>query len=70
MNKDYLMSEPRLENIEDYNTLKGEKKRVVWAVILAGLIIGSIYVVVNAVYGPGEDSITVEKSIKNKVPLQ
>lgn len=64
------MSEPRLENIEDYNTLKGEKKRVVWAVILAGLIIGLVYVVVSAVYGPTEDSIAVEKSIKNKIPLQ
>ena len=63
------MSEPRLENIEDYNTLKGEKKRVVWAVVLAGLIMGVVYAIATTVYGSNEDSIPVEKSIK-KIPLQ
>jgi len=63
------MSEPRLENIEDYNTLKGEKKRVVWAVVLAGLIMGVIYGIATTIYGSSDDSISVEKSIK-KVPLQ
>ena len=27
-------NEPTLESIDDYNTLKGSKKRVVWSVIL------------------------------------
>jgi hypothetical protein len=59
------MSEPKLEDIGDYNTLKGEKKRVVWAVILAGLIIGVIYVITYNTYGTVEDSIKTEDSIKN-----
>lgn len=63
------MSEPRLENIEDYNTLKGEKRRVVWAVILAGLIMGVVYVVATTMYSSTDDSIPVEKSVKT-VPLQ
>jgi len=63
------MSEPKLENIEDYDTLKGEKKRVVLAVLLAGLIIGAIYVVVDGVYGEVDDSIKTEDSIK-KIPLK
>lgn len=63
------MSEPKLENIEDYDTLKGEKKRVVLAVLLAGLIIGAIYVVVDSVYGEVEDSIKTEDTIK-KIPLK
>jgi len=37
------MSEPRLEDIGDYNTLKGEKKKIVWSVIVIGLIIGVVY---------------------------
>lgn len=67
--KDFIMSEPRLENIEDYDTLKGEKRRIVWAVVLAGLIIGVIYVVASNVYGSDDDSIPVEKSIRT-IPLQ
>jgi hypothetical protein len=57
------MSEPKLENISDYNTLEGEKKRVVWAVIVASLIIGSIYTVAQTIYGNVDDSIPVQKSI-------
>jgi len=63
------MSEPTLETIGDYNELKGEKKRVVWAVIIAGLVIGSIYVIVNNIYGDAEDKIKVEKTIKT-IPVQ
>ncbi|MEA1917025.1 MAG: hypothetical protein U9N42_05780 [Campylobacterota bacterium] len=39
-----MSTEPTLESIEDYNTLKGEKKRVVWTVIIVGLIIGAALV--------------------------
>ena len=63
------MSEPTLENIGDYDTLKGEKKRVVWAVILAGLIIGVVYAVVYNAYETVEDSIKVEDPIKN-IPIK
>lgn len=63
------MGEPTLENIEDYDTLKGEKRKIVWAVIIAGLIIGAIYVVAGKVYATPEDSIKTEDSIKN-IPVK
>ena len=59
------MSEPRLEDIGDYNTLKGEKKKVVWAVIIISLIIGAIYTIVSKSYGTVEDSLKIEDPIKN-----
>lgn len=37
------MNEPTLREMSDYQTLEGEKKRVVLAVILAGLILGTIF---------------------------
>ena len=55
------MSEPTLESIEDYNELKGEKKRIVWAVIIAGLIIGGIYAGAKAMYATVDDEIQTEK---------
>ena len=63
------MSEPRLEDIGDYNTLKGEKKKVVWAVILAGLLMGVIYVIAASIYDNESDNIKVEDTIK-KIPLR
>jgi len=48
------MSEPTLESIEDYDTLKGEKKKVVLAVVFASLLIGVIYVVVASFFTPDE----------------
>ena len=63
------MSEPRLEDIGDYNTLKGEKKKVVWAVILAGLLMGVIYSIAYSVYDNEGDEINVQESIK-KIPLR
>jgi multidrug resistance efflux pump len=63
------MSEPNLEDLTDYNTLKGQKKRVVWAVILAGLIIGVVYVVSYNYFSNVTDSIYVEKSI-NTIPVK
>jgi len=32
-----------LRDINDYNTLSGEKRRVAFAVVLAGLIMGTVY---------------------------
>jgi len=56
------MSEPRLQDIGDYNTLKGEKRRIVWAVIIAGLIIGTVYSVARAYYVP-DDAISIDDPI-------
>lgn len=63
------MSEPRLENIEDYNTLKGEKKRVVWAVVLAGLIMGVVYGIISSLYDKSSDRIETQENIKH-IPLK
>lgn len=57
------MSEPTLESIGDYDTLKGEKKKVVWAVILAGLLIGVIYSIAYNVYNNEDDTIKVKDTI-------
>ncbi|MCD6433500.1 MAG: hypothetical protein J7L21_05600 [Sulfurimonas sp.] len=64
------MSEPRLEDISDYDTLKGEKKRVVKAVILSGLLLGVIYLVINSVFDDDDaNRVAIEKTLK-KVPLK
>jgi len=63
------MSEPRLEDIEDYNTLKGEKKKIVFAVILAGLLMGLLYVLVYEVFDNKEENLPVAQSI-NKIPMK
>lgn len=63
------MSEPTLENLSDYNTLKGEKKKIVWLVILAGVVIGGIYVLSYNYFGNVSDSITVEQKI-GTIPLK
>jgi hypothetical protein len=63
------MSEPRLEDIEDYNTLKGEKKKIVFAVILAGLLMGLIYILVYKVFDNKEENLPVTQSA-NKIPMK
>ena len=60
------MSEPKLQDMGDYNTLSGEKRRIVWAVILAGLIIGTIYLAARMYFVPN-DMIQTNDSI-TKVP--
>ena len=62
------MSEPTLETIEDYNGLSGEKKRIVWAVIISGLIIGGIYVGAKTLYWDVDDEIKTENV--GKFPLK
>ena len=55
------MNEPTLQTISDYNGLKGEKKRVVRAVIFAGLLLGSLYVIVaNSYIGDDHDRLLVK----------
>ncbi len=63
------MSEPTLEDISDYDTLSGKKKKVVWIAILVGLIIGAIYVVSYTYFGNVSDSLPVEKKI-GTIPVQ
>jgi len=57
------MSEPTLESIGDYDTLKGEKKKIVWAVILSGLIIGVIYLAASKKYTDAGDALQVKDTI-------
>jgi len=58
------MNEPTLSQISDYDTLKGQKRRVVRAVILSGLIIGAIYAIVaNSYMGEAHDRIDVNDGI-------
>lgn len=61
--------EPRLESISDYDTLKGEKKKIVWAVIIAGLIIGAAYVIASKVFTNEGDNIEVQEKIKS-IPIK
>ena len=63
------MGEPKLEDMSDYNTLKGEKKKVVWAVVMAGILMGIIYVIAYSIYDNKEDAILKEESYK-KVPMR
>ncbi|MGB5963935.1 MAG: hypothetical protein WBF77_11640 [Sulfurimonadaceae bacterium] len=60
------MSEPRLQDMSDYNTLSGEKRRIFWAVVFAGLIIGTIYLAARVYFVP-DDRIQTDDSIV-KVP--
>ncbi len=58
------MSEPRLQDIGDYNTLVGEKRRIVWAVVIAGLIMGTVYVVARAYFVPDDMLYTNDQITK------
>lgn len=58
------MGEPRLEELGDYNTLKGEKRRIFWAVIVAGLIIGTIYLAARSYFVPSDMIETKDDIVK------
>lgn len=62
-------NEPTLESIEDYNTLKGSKRRIVWAVIISGLLVGAVFLAAKVYYGSVNDSLPVKESI-GKVPVK
>ena len=53
--------EPTLEDISDYDTLQGEKKRVVWMVIIIGLLIGVGYTLASKLFTP-DDAIIVKEA--------
>ena len=63
------MAEPRLEDIEDYNTLKGSKRKVVLGVIAVGILIGVVYSFAYNKYDNADDNIKVEKSF-SKIPMK
>lgn len=67
--KEFKMSEPTLEEIGDYNTLTGEKKKIVWAVIISGLIVGAIYVIAYNYFGQADDSLQPNDSLYS-VPVK
>jgi len=60
--------EPTLESISDYDTLKGEKKKVVWGVIVVGIIIGIGYLIAYKTFNDSGDALKVQDPIK-VVPL-
>jgi len=60
--------EPTLEDISDYDTLKGDKKRVVWSVVIVGILIGIGYLIAYKVFNDSGDAIGTNDTIKI-VPL-
>ncbi|MCJ7764970.1 MAG: hypothetical protein MUP09_03415 [Thiovulaceae bacterium] len=58
------MDEPRLQEMSGYKSLSGEKRRIVWAVILAGLIMGTIYLAARSYFMP-DDAIETQETIVN-----
>lgn len=58
------MGEPSLESISDYNSLSREKRKAIWAVILSGLIMGSIYTIVSFKYNTPDDKIQLNETFK------
>lgn len=63
------MSEPRLEDIEDYDTLKGKKRKVVLFVIFAGIVMSIVYAFAYNMFDNKEETLRVEQSI-NKIPMK
>ena len=62
-------NEPTLESIEDYDTLKGPKKKVVWTVIIAGLLIGLMFLGAKSYFSNVNDSLPIQDTI-GKVPVK
>lgn len=52
----------------DYNTLSGEKRRIVWAVVIAGIIIGTVYGIARACFVP-DDVLTPTEKV-GKIPFK
>jgi len=64
------MSEPRLEDSTDYNGLKGNKKKVVYSVVVMILAVGFLYAILydqnRGVSDeiPNQDAVKVPKFLK------
>lgn len=63
------MNEPTLEQISDYHTLAGEKRRIVWAVVIAGLLIGLVFAGAKTLYSTVDDELPTSDRI-GRIPLQ
>jgi len=63
------MNEPRLEDISDYNALKGEKRKMVLSVIGIGLVLGIAYLLAYNVFDNKADTLDVQESVKI-IPLK
>ena len=61
-------SEPELRDFDDYDTLSGEKKKVVWIVIVVGILIGVGYYTAAKIFNDKGDVIPTKDPIE-KVPL-
>jgi len=60
------MDEPTLKDSTDYNGLKGEKKKVVYTVVVVLLIIGLIYTIVKELNSEVSDEIPQGKVMDYK----
>jgi len=56
-------SEPELRDFEDYDTLSGEKKKIVWTVIVVGILIGTAFFVAGKVYNGSSEALQVQDTI-------
>ncbi len=56
-------NEPTLESIGDYDTLKGSKKKIVWGVVIAGILISVVYLVISSNYSHVDDHIKIKDPI-------
>lgn len=63
------ITEPSLETIEDYDTLKGDKKKVVTWVVVTGLIIGALYVLTSDILTDTNDYIPIQDPLKT-IPMK
>ena len=63
------MAEPRLEDISDYDTLKGSKKKIVWTVVVVGIVLGALYSFAAQEFDGGEENMQVQESIKT-IPVK
>lgn len=62
-------NEPTLSSLDDYDTLKGSKKRIVWSVIIIGLFIGALIAGAKLYFGDAHDALPTSDTI-SKVPLK
>jgi len=60
--------EPTLQDIGDYDSLKGTKKKVVWGVVLSGIVLGVIIAGAEYFFGTPTDAIHVDQKI-GKMPF-
>lgn len=62
--REYIMSEPRLEDIKDYENLDTERKRAFIAIVFAALLMGIVYTVVGSFFDNSQEEIQVQETLK------